>query len=382
MRKYLILFLFAGILLSCNASKQSVTVVVSNNSEIDRDHEMVEIPWSAITAKLGSSVDGDKIVVTEKSSTSQIPYQILKEDTDKFTKLIFPASVDGGKELTFQIKSGTPEEYEPLVYGRFVPERKDDFTWENNRSAFRIYGPALEATGEISNGMDYWAKKTESLVIDKWYKDDLAGIASYHQDHGEGVDFYKVGRTLGLGMTAPFHNDTLCLGNNFTEYKVLDNGPLRIAIQFKYKPYMAGEREIYEIRTISLDAYSYMNKIQNVFNSDDQNSQMHVATGLVMQKDSDKTFVESENGIIAYEVPEDKRFGTLFSGAINPNGFMDTMTSQGHLLGINEYKIGSKYIYYTGGGWTKDAFKTFDEWTDFLKVEEAKLQQPLELEIK
>jgi hypothetical protein len=49
--------------------------------------------------------------------------------------------------------------------------------------------------------MDFWAKKTESLIIDKWYKDDLAGVASYHEDHGEGLDFYKVGRTLGLGMT-------------------------------------------------------------------------------------------------------------------------------------------------------------------------------------
>jgi len=42
--------------------------------------------------------------------------------------------------------------------GRLVPERKDDFTWENNRSAFRLYGPALKATGEISNGMDFWAE--------------------------------------------------------------------------------------------------------------------------------------------------------------------------------------------------------------------------------
>ncbi|WP_436412480.1 DUF4861 family protein [Petrimonas sp.] len=31
-------------------------------------------------------------------------------------------------------------------------------------------------------------------------------MASYHRDHGEGLDFYKVGRTLGPGMkqTAPF----------------------------------------------------------------------------------------------------------------------------------------------------------------------------------
>ena len=381
MRKYLILFLFAGIIISCGASKRGVIVVVSNYSEIDRDHEMVEIPWSSITSKL-KSVGSDQIIVIEGSSKDQVPYQILEEGTGSFTKLIFPASVKIGEEIKFQIKTGIPEEFKPMVYGRFVPERYDDFTWENNRSAFRIYGPALEATGEVSNGMDYWAKKTESLVIDKWYKNDLAKIASYHNDNGEGVDFYKVGRTLGLGMTAPFHNDTLCLGNNFTEYKILDNGPLRISVHFDYKPYSVGERMITETRIISLDAYSYMNRIENVFNSDGEEGAMQVATGLVMQKGSDITLMQPQKGVIAYEVPEDKKFGTLFTGAINTKGFSDVKASQGHLLGINEYKIGTKYIYFTGGGWTKDNFKTFEEWTDFLKMEEAKLEQPLKIEIK
>ncbi len=381
MRKYLVLFLFASIILSCNASKKSVTVVVSNNSEVNRDHEMVEIPWNSITAKLGS-VGSDGLVVTEGSSKDQVPYQILEDGNGSFTKLIFPASIKEGEKSTFEIKSGIPDKFNPMVYGRFVPERKDDFTWENNRSAFRIYGPALEATGEVSNGMDYWAKKTDSLVIDKWYKADLAGIASYHQDHGEGVDFFKVGRTLGLGMTAPFDNDTLCLGKNFTDYKILDNGPLRITIQFNYKPYIVGERVITEIRTISLDAYSYLNKIQNVFYSNDQNGQMWVATGLVMQPESDITFMQPDKGIIAYEVPEDKKFGTIFTGVINPKGFANVKTSQGHILGINDYKIGAEYIYYTGGGWTKDDFKTFKEWTDFLMNEETKLKEPLKFEIK
>ena len=32
----------------------------------------------------------------------------------------------------------------PKVYGRHVPERKDDFAWENEYAAFRMYGPALK----------------------------------------------------------------------------------------------------------------------------------------------------------------------------------------------------------------------------------------------
>ena len=64
-----------------------------------------------------------------------------------------PLSAGNGKN-EYRITVGKPAHVDPMTYGRFVPERKDDFTWENNRSAFRVYGPALEATGEISNGMD------------------------------------------------------------------------------------------------------------------------------------------------------------------------------------------------------------------------------------
>lgn len=379
MRKYLFLFLFASILLACNNSKEIVTVTVSNQSDIDREHEMVEIPWDAISSKLNTT--DSEIIVVEGLSTKQIPYQILQEGTGSPTKLLFPVSVKGGESITFEVKNGVPENFTPMVYGRLVPERKDDFTWENNRSAFRIYGPALEATGEISNGMDYWAKRTESLVIDKWYENDLAGIASYHQDNGEGLDYYKVGRTLGLGMTAPYNNDTLCLGKNFISHEILDNGPLRITAQFTYKPYEVGEIEVTEKRTISLDAYSYLNKIQNEFNSDSDIDKIHVATGLVMEEASDVVFNKPENGIIAYKHPDHSDNGTTFTGVINSNGFAEAKVAEGHLLGINEYELGTKYIYYTGGGWTKSFFKTFEQWTDFLEVEEAKLQQPLKLEV-
>ena len=182
-------------------------------------------------------------------------------------------------------------------------------------------------------------------------------------------------------MTAPFDNDTLCLGKNFIEHKVLDNGPLRITAQFSYKPYNVGDNDVNETRTISLDAYSYLNKIEKEFNSDSNIDKMHVATGLVMEEASDVVFNKPENGIIAYKHPEHSDNGTMFTGVINSNGFAEAKVAEGHLLGINEYELGTKYTYYTGGGWTKSFFKTLDQGTKFLEVEEAKLQQPLDIQV-
>mgnify|MGYP000860126475 FL=1 len=375
----LLIFSFVG----CSTSKDQLTLHIQNPGSVDRQNEMVEVAWKDIRQKL-SLTENQAIVVTD-SSGKQIPCQLIKNGSDEVETLLFPVSLAAGQTASFQISTGVAEPVQTMVYGRLVPERKDDFAWENNRTAFRVYGPALKATGEISNGMDFWAKRTDSLVIDKWYKNDLSGLASYHEDHGEGVDFYKVGRTLGLGMTAPVDNDTLCLGHNFVTAEILDNGPLRLTFKLTYDPYMAGGHEIRETRIISLDAYSYFNKVTNIFETD--TSELTVATGIVMPEENPEanaatTTFGDNTGIIAYETPANEVNGTIYNAAINPNGFGIIKVSGGHYLGLNSYKPGSRYTYYVGGGWSKAGFNSFEDWTQFVKSEKEKIDQPLIIQIK
>lgn len=375
--RYFTLLLLTAILIGCNPPKKELTIEVNNPSSTERVNEMVEIAWEAVQQKLSLSTDG--IIVVTDNNGQQIPYQLVTNGTGAAETLIFPTSLQAGQTASFQITVGKPESFPPLVYGRLVPERKDDFTWENNCTAFRVYGPALKATGEISNGMDFWAKKTESLIIDKWYKDDLSGVASYHEDHGEGLDFYKVGRTLGLGMTAPVDNDTLCLGDNFVTAEILDNGPLRITFKLTYDPYDAGGKTVTETRIISLDAYTLFNKVTNVFEMDAD--ELTVATGIVMEKDKPEITYGDNSGIIAYETPGDDANGTIYTAAIHPNGFGDIKVANGHYLGLNSYQPGTSYTYYTGGGWSKAGFGSFEDWTQFVKEEKEKIDQPLFIQI-
>ena len=370
------------ILLGCSTSLKELALSIQNSSSSDRENEIVEFSWTEIQNSIALSPD-KKIIVTDKTG-QQIPYQLVTNGTGKVESLIFPVSVYAGQEVEYKVSVGEPEEFQQLVYGRLVPERKDDFAWENNRTAFRIYGPALKATGEISNGMDFWAKRTEDLIIDKWYKNDLAGIASYHNDNGEGLDFYKVGRTLGLGMTAPVNNDTLCLGDNFVTAEILDNGPLRITFKLTYDPYFSGENKIVETRIISLDAYSLLNKVTNIFETD--NTSLTLATGIVMPEENPLENAPSStygdnSGIIAYETPQDKVNGTVYTAAINPIGYEIIKVSGGHYLGFNSYNTGTEYTYYTGGGWSKTGFNSFEEWVEFLKKLKQKIDEPLKVNI-
>lgn len=379
--KYSFFLAFCGLfaVAACTKTQETIRVTVENPATFDRDHEMVEIAWATVCEKL-SLHDGQTVVVYNDAS-EEIPSQLITGGNEIPVSLIFPVSLSGNGKAEYRITAGEPAHVEPMTYGRFVPERKDDFTWENNRSAFRVYGPALEATGEISNGMDFWAKRTEALIIDRWYKDDLSGVRSYHEDHGEGLDFYKVGRTLGLGMTAPYVDDSLWLGNNFTEYRILDQGPLRIAFELRYKPYNVQGTEVNETRRISLDAYSYFNRIEQLFEAD--TAEMTLATGIVLHaQTTEDVLSDAEGGIMACKTPTDSLNGTIYAGVIRPESFREIKIDAGHLLGIAPYRTKTNYVYYVGAGWSKAGFEHFAAWIDFLQQEALKIKQPLKINVE
>lgn len=371
------LFLLACLFLMACATEKKLDVTVTNHSSLDRTEEIVEVPWQNVAGKLALA-DGAQIIVVDQAG-KQLPYQLVKNGNAEVQYVIFPATVAAGQSAVYSIKAGIPQQFEAKVYGRFVPERKDDFAWENNKAAFRMYGPALEATGEISNGIDIWVKKTDKLVIDKWYKDDLAGVASYHEDHGEGLDFYKVGRTLGLGALAPYSNDTIWLGNNFTRYEVLDNGPLRVTFRLSYAPFEVDGKTVTETRTISLDANSQLNKVVEHF--DMEAPSMIVASGIVLRPEEGGSMeYDAQKGYTAYAEPKVEN-GVIYVGVVSPVGFTEVKDGCGHLLSLNEYKKGSDYVYYTGGGWNQAGFTTPDNWFTYIKDFAAKVQQPLSVTI-
>ena len=378
---YCLLLSATLLLFGCTTTKSEMTLHIENPGTTDRENEMVEVAWEIVQQKL--SLKPDETIIITGDEGLELPYQLVTKGNETAETLIFPVSLSAGEKRTYRLSTGNPTPFQPLVYGRLVPERKDDFTWENNRTAFRVYGPALKASGEISNGMDYWAKSTEALIIDKWYKDDLSGVASYHVDHGEGIDFYKVGRTLGLGMTAPLHNDTLCLGDNFVTAEIIDDGPLRFTFRLTYDPYMVGGLEVSETRIISLDAYSLLNRVTNIFET--ESPVLTVATGIVMPvenpEESTATTFGDNSGIIAYKTPGDDENGIIYTAAIHPDGFDSIKVINGHLAGTNSYQPGESYTYYTGGGWSKTGFDNFDAWVEYIKKEKEKIEQPFTINI-
>jgi len=194
-----------AIVVTSTAFAASLKVTVANTLGFDRNKEIVSVSMVAVKQNLGAEA---KSFIVVDAKGAQVPYQVT---SNKLT-LIFPATVKANGSVVYEIKAGTPEKFAVKTFGRFVSERKDDFAWENDRIAFRMYGPKL-ANENPSNGVDVWLKKTEALIVDKFYYNDLQKGIHYHVDNGEGIDCYKVAHTLGAGGIAPYTDSTLWVQN-------------------------------------------------------------------------------------------------------------------------------------------------------------------------
>lgn len=374
MKKIAILVLSVVILSACNEKKMQVEV--NNPSTLDKTNEMVEIAWQTVADQLALTPEENFVVLD--GAGKQVPYQVLTKGEGANQSIIFPATMKAGEKAVFTLKTGKPEAFSPRTFGRQIPERKDDFAWENDRIAFRMYGPAL-ANENPSNGVDIWLKRTEALVINKFYEDDLKNNKSYHVDHGEGLDCYKVGHTLGAGGIAPYFNDSLWVGNHYDSFRILDEGALRFSFELTYNSIPVSGKSLKATVRISLDAYSQLNKAEVVYTGDVETVQ--VAGGIFLHQIIGVTKADVAAGYIAYaeNAVSDAGLaaGRNYIGVVMP-GMKETKQNATHLLAIADYKMGQSYTYYFGAGWNKWGFETDDAWFNYVANYSQSVQQPLQ----
>jgi unsaturated rhamnogalacturonyl hydrolase len=193
---------------------------------------------------------------------------------------------------------------EPRAWVQYVPRRKDDIAWENDKMAFRVYGPALASSGE-DNGIDAWVKRVRYPIVDKWYREDFAGVRSYHDDSGEGYDGYKVGSTRGCGGTALWVDDGMLTPNVYREFEIYWTGPGRA----KFKTTYFYPNGVNEERVIELALGSDACAVSSTFEKDGQPfAGRSVAVGLAAQSKNAEIAFDQERGELALEdsLPHDR----------------------------------------------------------------------------
>lgn len=367
----------------CSKS-ESVTVTIANPLAIERTGEMVEIPVNDIYTQLNLSDTAQFVIYDEKAQ--EVPYQLTYDE-----KVIFPVSIASKASVNYTVQQGTPSLVNAVVYGRCYPERLDDIAWENDRAAYRAYGPALQKSGEKAYGYDVFTKSVEELVVEDRYAmeldsasraeikalreagkkeeaDSLSRAISYHIDHGNGMDCYAVGPTLGGGTAALMPDSAIVYPYCYKDYEILDNGPLRFTVKLVFNPLVVkNDSNVVETRIIQLDKGSQLNKTTVSYEYLTQATPM--AAGLVLHAANPEGYAyDAAKGYISYADPTtnaEAGNGIVYVGAVFPASVQTTTQlfekpvgdALGHVLGISTYEPGNDFVYYWGSGWSKYGFE-------------------------
>ena len=381
-----LLNIIALCLLATSAGAQNVKIIVNNDEKVQRQ-EVVEVCAKQLYQKMGISYGSP--VIVKNALGQQVGYQLTHDSL-----LLVDASVRPCGTAEFSVEKGTPREPKVFVTGRQYPERVDDIAWENDRTAYRIYGPALQRNKERAFGVDVWVKNTPDLEVEKRYVTELSNhsaiealkkegktqealdmeeATTYHFDHGYGLDCYKVGPTLGGGAPALMDNGELVLPYCYRDYQILDNGPLRFTVRVDYNPTSIGkDKNIVEHRIISLDKGSNFNRCTVWY--DGLSEKRDLAAGIVVHPEDTETMHLASN-MALYADPTDnptKQNFQIFVGLLFPEGIDYTRylyTEQdrqngnaGHVIGVKSYIPGTRFTYYFGSAWSKNDVRTMDEW--------------------
>lgn len=348
--------------LACKRADEGAlaTIVLENTSPQERTGTVVGIPYKEIAQKV-ENIDTFRVV--DGVSGAEVPYQLEYRGEKEPVNLLVLANLPAEGTLTLELVEGSPAPVTARTFARYVPERMDDFAWENDKIAFRMYGKALEGTSGDAHGIDVWVKRTPGLVIDKWYKS-----GDYHEDHGEGMDYYSVGMTLGAGDIVPFINDSLWFPKHYRGHRVLDNGPLRSTFRLDYEQWDAGGMPVKVSKLISLDAGSRLNRVEVLFETPEEN-EFPAAIGIVQRSEPGKHLMDKEAGVMGYWEPQHGEDGITGVGVVIDAPVKDMKIGHGHLLGIVNVKSGEPLVYYTGAAWDRAGeITTSEEWFEYLQT--------------
>ena len=357
---------------------QTLVVTVKNPAGFARSHETIALPIVNVSEALGK-IDPARLRICREGEENSLPAQVTG------TEVLFQSDFDarGTRRFVVSMSPGREVPHASLVSGLYALPRQD-YAWENDRIAFRVYGPALAA--EVNNGIDVWTKRVRYPIVAKWYKEaesSAPGKDSYHQDQGEGADFFAVGRSLGAGALGLWQEGRVVQPGVFATWKTLANGPVRVGFALTYKWLVDGD-SLAEEMVISLDAGENLNRIEVRFSGPHAGKKLALACGLVKRANTLATRSQKDCLLSLWgPTIEDPLTGELGTAVLFPSGGCAEYgeDKDQHLI-IGESRVGASFVYHAGAGWTGNGeFHTEKDWAAYLDRFALRERFPLEVTV-
>ncbi len=365
------------------APAASATVTVKNPFDLARPSETISLPAADVQRAL--SVDNVRKVHVRDAAGRELVAQAIDVDDDgKFEEFIFQADIAPKQTASFTLTAGDMQALKPgdyKAYGRFVRERRDDFAWENDRIAHRMYGAALETWAQeplTSSAVDVWSKRVPRLVINDWYMVD-----DYHHDNGTGGDFYSAGKSRGCGGNGVWAGGALYPSANFRGSRVLANGPIRVMFELSYEPWEAGGVKVSEVKRITLDAGWNLDRFESEYRVLGGTPQGGLSQAIGIKKNTgSQSAANRERGVLRTWEPV-KGNGNLGCAVIvEPSAITEFTEKDGNYLVVAKVPVKGAVVYHAGFVWDKSGqMADMAEWDRYVEQAARRFASPVEVSL-
>lgn len=387
------------------SAAEKLEVTVTHDLSIARPAETITVPWSKIASALPGALL-QKIAVRDASGNS-LPYQVtnvapLIKDPNNvgaaYGDLIFQhdfAADEKSARFTVEKTETVSPPFPVKAFARSVPERLDDFAWENDRMAHRTYGPALAAPAPpdsgkevlVSSGLDLWCKRVDYPIIDRWYN---KGHDHYHHDEGEGMDTYGVANSRGCGGTGIWDGSQLHVSGNYNTARVLANGPIRAIFELTYNSWDAGGIYVSETKRFTVDAGHNLDRIESTFAS---NKTKTLTIGIGLNKNSaDKkkdpnpavTFTPDASKATLVQWTAQKTNGAIGTAIVlvDPTKFAGFAEDDLNQLVLATVEPGNPVHYLAGATWERSGqFADEAAWKAYIADEALRVRSPVKVSL-
>ena len=361
----------------------SVSVRVTSTLASPRAAETIAVAVGQIR-KLAPGLEARNLVVVDDAQKPVLSQLVDMDGDENADEIVFQSDFAPGETKNFVVQAGQrrPDLREHFrVYGRFARERHDDFAWENDRIAHRMYGAALEtwaAEPLTSSGVDVWCKRTRKLVINDWYLTD-----NYHEDSGEGADLYSVGKTRGCGGTGIWIDGKLHVSRNFTDTRVLANGPIRLVFELSYPPWNAGALSVSEKKRVVLDAGKNFDRFESTLKIEGRDTPLAFAIGIARHEGGSAAADKQAGTLVSWEPLKGKN-GHLGCAVIAAQGKVSDyqQTAIDSLL-ITQASTTAPAVYYAGFAWDKSGdVADLADWNKQVRAFESAVESPLSIALE
>jgi rhamnogalacturonyl hydrolase YesR len=281
--------------------------------------------------------------------------------------LAYDPEVDGaGTHLT----PPPAGERAPRASVAVAPYRYDDVLWENDRTAHRIYGRALEAHEPPStSGIDAWGK-----IVDWPFMERQLKSGDQHGFHGEGLDFYNVGTTRGAGGLGVWHDNKLWPSRNYRAVKILSNGPDKADFEVEYAPWAVDTaRKVWEKRRFTLPLGTNFTRMVSTIGSDEAGP-LTVAIGFGKRTNgmgAGSFAIDRKTGVATHWGVPDADKGTMgLALLIDPAMIVEVREDADNFLVLLRVLPGKPFVYYMGAAWSKGReFHSRAEWEAYARAQ-------------